>query len=237
MALILGQELFAQISALEQGLSTAAGQQEPAAALRTSFGMHGAALEAFKVMAKVLDAILKQNVNHGSLESILTKLADSSVDKYRKPLSEHKCISDLKMLGADREAFKEWNDKLISAICQVKGTSARKFMRTITEMIDVKRAPLTKDEYTEKAQEAGITKVNELSEDVYFVLMGKTESDAYLRVASAESGEGVEAYMRVYLWFAGTTGLALSEATSRAMRPATPNNDYEIADALERWME
>ena len=43
--------------------------------------------------------------------------------------------------------------------------------------------------------------------------------------------------MRVYLWFAGTTGLALTEVMRRAMRPEPAKFDYEIADILEKWLE
>merc|ERR1711895_354623 len=50
-------------------------------------------------------------------------------------------------------------------------------------------------------------------------------------------GEGIQAYMRVYLWFAGTTGLALTEKTRMLMHPTPPKSEYEIADALEKWFE
>ena len=43
--------------------------------------------------------------------------------------------------------------------------------------------------------------------------------------------------MRVYLWFAGTTGLALTEKTRMLMHPAPPKHEYDIADALEKWQE
>ena len=43
--------------------------------------------------------------------------------------------------------------------------------------------------------------------------------------------------MRVYLWFAGTTGLALTEKTRMLMHPTPPKHDHEIADALEKWFE
>ena len=43
--------------------------------------------------------------------------------------------------------------------------------------------------------------------------------------------------MRVYLWFAGTTGLALAEKTRILMHPTPVKHEYEIADALEKWSE
>ena len=68
-------------------------------------------------------------------------------------------------------------------------------------------------------------------------MVEKTEGDAALRVNSGNPGEGLQAYMRVYLWFAGTTGLALTEKTRMLMHPTPPKYDHEIADALEKWLE
>ena len=52
-----------------------------------------------------------------------------------------------------------------------------------------------------------------VSEGLLYVLVAKTEGDAAQRVNSGEPGEGMQAYMRVYLCFAGTTVLALMEKT------------------------
>ena len=68
-------------------------------------------------------------------------------------------------------------------------------------------------------------------------MVEKTEGDAALRVNSGEPGQGMEAYMRVYLWFAGTKGLALTEKTRILMHPTPVKHEYEIADALEKWSE
>ena len=54
---------------------------------------------------------------------------------------------------------------------------------------------------------------------------------------SSEPGAGLEAYQKVYLWFAGTTGLALSERTRMLIHPEAPKREEDIADALEKWCE
>ena len=75
-----------------------------------------------------------------------------------------------------------------------------------------------------------------VSEDIYYVLVEKTEGDAGLRVNSGETGEGLNAYMRLYLWFAGITGLALTEKTRELMHPNPVKHEHEIADALEKMV-
>ena len=72
---------------------------------------------------------------------------------------------------------------------------------------------------------------------MFYVLVEKTEGDAALRVNSGEPGEGMQAYQRLYLWFAGTTGLALTEKTRALMHPSPVKHESEIADALEKWVE
>ena len=55
--------------------------------------------------------------------------------------------------------------------------------------------------------------LNRICEDLYYVLVEKTEGDANIRVSSGETGDELRAYMRLYLWFAGTMGVALTEKT------------------------
>ena len=60
--------------------------------------------------------------------------------------------------------------------------------------------------------------------------MDKTEGEAALRVDSIEPGEGVEAYQMIYLWFAGTTGLARSERTRMLMNLDAPKHEEHMED-------
>ena len=73
------------------------------------------------------------------------------------------------------------------------------------------------------------------AEDMCYVLVEKTEGEAALRVNSGEPGEGMQAYQRLYLWFAGTTELTLTEQTRALMHPTLVKHESEIADALEKW--
>ena len=76
-----------------------------------------------------------------------------------------------------------------------------------------------------------------MSESLYGILVEKSEGEAALRVNSGEPGDGMSAYMRIYLWFAGTTALALTERTQRVMSPNPVKNEAELADAIEKWAE
>ena len=128
----------------------------------------------------------------------------------RRSISESKSIAALKILGSDKSEFKAWNEKLINALAQTLGTPWRKFVKSLNEHLDQTRKALTNQELTARAGTL-LGDLTKADDDLYYVLVEKTEGEAALRVQSGEAGEGMQAYQKVYLWFAGTSGLALSE--------------------------
>ncbi len=57
------------------------------------------------------------------------------------------------------------------------------------------------------------------SEGIYSVPEDKTEGEARSKLKSVDSGDGLEAYRRIHVWFAMTTGLGLAERRIRVMMP------------------
>ena len=43
--------------------------------------------------------------------------------------------------------------------------------------------------------------------------------------------------MNLYQWFTGTTGMAVTERMKKIVTPATPKNESDIADAIDKWTE
>ena len=78
---------------------------------------------------------------------------------------------------------------------------------------------------------------DQLSEDLYYVLVDKSEGEAALRVNSAPAGDGITANQKLYLWFAGTSELALQERTRITMSPGAAKKDEDVADQIEKWLE
>ena len=193
------------------------------------------AFQAIEATAEISERIV---MSVGALEDKVGTWETAATHSHgRKPLSESKCVGNLKSLGSDKAEFKSWNDKLINAIAQTLGTEWRKFMRHLNRALDQDRKVLAKEELDRIGGAAEVDLGRASSENLFYVLVEKTDGDAALRVNSGEPGEGLEAYMRVYLWFAGTTGLALTENTRMLMHPTPVKHEYEIADALEKWSE
>ncbi len=76
-----------------------------------------------------------------------------------------------------------------------------------------------------------------LNEDMYTVLMDKTEGEAWTSVKAVVSGSGLEAYMKLYKWFTGTTGLGITEKARRVMSPTPPKSEADMAEAVDKWIE
>ena len=60
------------------------------------------------------------------------------------------------------------------------------------------------------------------------VLTDKTEGEDLTRVRAAAHGKGINAYINMYKWFTGTTGMAITERMKNIMHPGTPKNEHEI---------
>ena len=155
----------------------------------------------------------------------------------RKTMGECRSVQSLKVLGSDKSEFKSWNDKLLNIMAQCLGKKWRTYMLDLNKQLDVRQKVLDEDdlELLDGYEELG--DVDQASENLYYVLVEKTEGEAALRVSSGTPGEGIAAYQKVYLWFASTTGLALQEKMMRLMQPVQSKNEHEIADALEKWAE
>ena len=67
--------------------------------------------------------------------------------------------------------------------------------------------------------------------------MDKTESEAYFRVKSVEPGNGIEAFVKIFKWFMGTSGMGLQEKARQIMAPIAPKSEGEFADSVEKWLE
>ena len=105
-------------------------------------------------------------------------------------------------MGSKKEDFKNWNEKLINATTQVFGREWRSFVAHLNKTLDLDRKILTVAEIGQLPFANQIPEPHKCNEELYYLMVEKTEGDAALRVSSGQPGQGLQAYMRVYLWFA-----------------------------------
>ena len=124
-------------------------------------------------------------------------------------LAESKAVHALKMLGSNKEEYKAWNGKLLNAVCSVLGQNWRKYLHELNKKLDVGRKVLEADNLQLVEGYQDLEDFELADENLYYVMMEKTEGEASLRVLSGEPGKGFEAYMKIHLWYAGTTSMAM----------------------------
>ena len=135
------------------------------------------------------EAYQRMNELHTSVCSILEnvclslKNAEQSIVQLeqnrlstRKPFSESRCASNLKVQGSDKSEFKNWNKKLINAMSQSLGGQWRQFMNNLNCRLDQDRKVLEVSELNEVEGASQIANHDQASEDLYYVWRCSTQS-------------------------------------------------------------
>ena len=74
--------------------------------------------------------------------------------------------------------------------------------------------------------------IGQLNEDLFAVLMDKTIGEAYLRVKSVESSEGIQAFVNIYKRYMGTSGMGLQGHARQITAPIPPKSEGDISDSV-----
>ena len=52
-----------------------------------------------------------------------------------------------------------------------------------------------------------------------------------------ESGEGIDAFVKIYNWLMGASGMGLQDKARQIMATRPPKSEGDIADSVEKWLE
>ena len=63
----------------------------------------------------------------------------------------------------------------------------------------------------------------------------REELNHFIRLSQIQT-EQLMAYQKLYLWYAGATGSALSEKIRTVLAPISPKKIEEVADHLDKWL-
>ena len=196
---------------LGPGLKAAFGK---AWAMLTGTRGAGTQAEAFEGMLGTLEASIAASEKVAEhLVMYQSEQQERYVGGGKGRLIECRAMSQIKVLATDKSVYKQWNERLISTMACLMGRCWRFFLFALNKKLDEKNKVLTKEELQDMDEYEGLRDVEVMDENPYAVLLEKTEGEALTKVTWGVPGEGFNAYMRIHLWFAGTTGLALSERT------------------------
>ena len=117
------------------------------------------------------------------------------------------------MLGTDKNSFRNWNDRMVNVVVNVR-PGTRKIFQSMMEYVDQERGGNFEEVFKESQEyrdmAAAGTTYERIDEDLYTLLMDRTEGEAALRVRGCRPGMGCKAYMTVYKWFMGVSGQAVT---------------------------
>ena len=152
-------------------------------------------------------------MHNGAIE-VLTRRSEKDHTGATRGILEHKSVTSLPMLGTDKNSFRNWNDRMVNVVVNVR-PGTRKIFQYMMEYVDKEKGDgfeeVFKGSQECRDMEAAGTKYERIDEDLYTLLTDRTEGEAALRVRGCRPGMGCRAYMTVYKWFMGVSGQAVTE--------------------------
>ena len=73
------------------------------------------------------------------------------------------------------------------------------------------------------------------NEDLYSLIVSKTEGEARAKVMTAGEGQGLEAYRMINHWFTVTSGQSLVVKRMSIMNPKPPVKEENLIESIESW--
>ena len=141
-----------------------------------------------------------------------------------KVFLEYNVINSLQIMSSDKTKYKEWNDKLVNAVTQFR-SYARSVLKSMRALKDKEHDRLEVD--IDVSKESWPIResydYDRFNEELYSLLVNKTEGEARSKVMKAEEGQGLEAYRMVNHWFTVTSGQSLVVKRMPIMNPKPPN--------------
>ena len=155
MPAISSQLLVPNIVALRGHVSAIRNAPSADEAYRTITEAHVSTLSAIENIAQIVESL--ESRGHSS----------------RKPLSESKCVSNLRILSSDKSEFKSCNEKLINATSQSFGIAWRQFMKALNRKLDQDRKVLSEEDLDAVEGASEISDPLRCSEDCTMCLLRK----------------------------------------------------------------
>ena len=164
----------------------------------------------------------------------------SGSTRRRLGILESRAAADIETLASGKTAFRSWNEKLINVFSQAR-QGCRGMFRSMAEYVDQDVTgdfeTLFRNTQSCRDMESQGSSYGNISEDLYILLVDKTEGEAMVRLQGCSHGDGVSAYMTIYKWFTGASEQAVAERIRKLMSPPTPKKEQDVADAMDRWIE
>ena len=168
---------------------------------------------------KTLISQLEQKIQAGN------QGGSGSMGDRKMPIMESKAVANLKTLADNKGHYREWNDKLKNVL-----GSLRQGIRDVLIWVEGKKQDaITEDDFD---TESFVLDYSRTNEELYSLLVDKTEGEARERIKSVKSGDGLNAYRKLHTWFTLTSGLGVAERRQRVLMPNQAKKTEEIVGLI-----
>ena len=133
-------------------------------------------------------------LHQGAIDVRTNRPAKSHTGSTRGIL-ENLSVTDLPVLGTDKHSVRNWNDRLVSAVSNIRPGS-RKILNAMMEYVDQEiggnfEAAFKQTQECQDMEAAGTT-YGSIDEDLYTLLTDRTEGEAALRVRGSRQAADVK---------------------------------------------
>ena len=167
-------------------------------------------------------------------QSVRAHVANSTSTTRSKNVMEYRIVQNLGKVTGDKTKFRQWNHKLKSALRTVD-----KAYDDVLEEVEKELNIGTPMDKIEKDIKDRVTDddYDKLVQDLYGILIDKSEDEAYDKIKSIDTNKGLQAYMVLYKWFTDVSGMGLAEQARRLMHPDPPKDESGLAECIEAWYD
>ena len=190
--------------------------------------------EAFKNLEHAIRLI--SDAQSVGLSIVLAhKESQNTTHKSKHRMAESKMTQNLdQLIDAKTSPFRPWCDRLINCM-SLAYPGIRSVMVDAMKVMDQKRALDKKSLLDDLSTAAVDVDQEQISEDLYAVIVDKTRNEAASKVKLVKPGDGWGALESIYLWFNAASGLAVQERLRRVMQPQSPKKIEDVPSVIESW--
>ena len=139
------------------------------------------------------------------LSDRVAQLEGRGSSQHRKQgILDCRSVSSIKVLSNDKTTFRTWNEKLINVVSQAR-PGTRVLFKAMAEFVEQDMEGTFSRYFSDSggldSMVAAGTSLTDMKEDLYILLVEKTEGEAMSRLRGCQVGDGIQTYMVLYKWF------------------------------------
>jgi len=153
-------------------------------------------------------------------------------------------VTNLKTLSSEDCGYKCWLEKFKNGFNQAR-KEFRKILTWVEEAVDSMEVDADDDGSSiedlvsekEYKKQGFMTPYDQINDDLYSVLMEKTEDKVLRKLRLVDEGDGILGFAKIHHWITQATALKIQDKQAALMKPEAPKNEKDLVEHIEKWKE